>query len=64
MPCGSSTTGGGAYQDLWAAARSFHTGGVQIGLADGSVRFISNNIDLMIWHALGSRGGGEPISGF
>ena len=35
-------------QDDWAdqaTARSKHVGGVNIGLADGSARFISNNID-------------------
>lgn len=64
MPCGSSTTGGGAYQNLWAAARSYHTGGVQAALADGSVRFISDNIDLGTWNSLGSRAGGEVVGDF
>ncbi|MEP3479793.1 MAG: DUF1559 domain-containing protein [Fuerstiella sp.] len=38
-------TGGGHYgPGLWTAT-SEHTGGVQVTLADGSVRFISENID-------------------
>lgn len=41
------------------AARSAHTGGVQICLADGSTRFVSDNIDLNLWRALGTRAGGE-----
>lgn len=64
MPCGGSTTGGGSYQNLWAAARSYHVGGVQGSLADGSTRFFSDNIDLGVWNALGTRGGGEVLGEF
>jgi prepilin-type N-terminal cleavage/methylation domain-containing protein/prepilin-type processing-associated H-X9-DG protein len=39
-----------------------HPGGVNIGFADGSVRFIKNNIAYQVWWALGSRNGGESIS--
>jgi prepilin-type N-terminal cleavage/methylation domain-containing protein len=42
-----------------AAARSYHTGGVQVGSADGSVRFTSDGVDLVVWRAAGTRGGGE-----
>jgi prepilin-type N-terminal cleavage/methylation domain-containing protein len=45
------------------AARSYHTNGVNISLSDGSVRFISNSIDFPTWQALGTRSGGEVISG-
>lgn len=37
------------------AARSAHAGGAHLGLADGSVRFISQNISLTTYQALGSR---------
>ncbi|GIX04747.1 MAG: prepilin-type N-terminal cleavage/methylation domain-containing protein [Planctomycetaceae bacterium] len=46
------------------AARSEHTGGVHTLLCDGSVRFVSENIDLRLWRALGTRAGGEPLSEF
>ncbi len=46
------------------AASSFHTGGVQVALCDGSVRFVSENIDLGTWRAVGSRDGGEIIGEF
>lgn len=41
------------------AYRSEHTGGVNFALADGSVRFFSENIDNTIYEALGTRAGGE-----
>jgi hypothetical protein len=37
---------------------------VQGCLADGSVRFFSNNINLLTWQNLGSRGGGESLGDF
>ncbi len=40
-------------------ANSQHIGGVQLLLCDGSVRFISENLDLNIWRNLGSIDGGE-----
>ena len=43
------------------AARSEHTGGVNAALCDGSVRFISDSIDLGVWRGLGTRSGGEVI---
>lgn len=43
------------------AARSYHTGGAQIVLGDGSVRFASDSIDENIWRAVGSKGDGEVI---
>ncbi|GIX04371.1 MAG: prepilin-type N-terminal cleavage/methylation domain-containing protein [Planctomycetaceae bacterium] len=41
---------------------SRHIGGVHLLLCDGSIRFISENIDLPLWRALGSRNGGETVS--
>lgn len=43
-------------------ARSRHPGGVNHALADASVRFISETIDLTTYHGLGSRDGGEAVS--
>jgi prepilin-type N-terminal cleavage/methylation domain-containing protein len=58
MPCVQS---GSPYRNMFAAARSYHVGGVNSALADGSVRFVSNNISLTLWQAMGSRGGGEIV---
>jgi prepilin-type N-terminal cleavage/methylation domain-containing protein/prepilin-type processing-associated H-X9-DG protein len=41
------------------AARSYHTGGVNVCFADGSVHFISNNIAFPTWQALGTRSAGD-----
>jgi prepilin-type N-terminal cleavage/methylation domain-containing protein len=46
------------------SARSAHEGGVQVGLCDGSVRFISENIDGTIWRGLSTRRGGEVLGSF
>jgi prepilin-type N-terminal cleavage/methylation domain-containing protein/prepilin-type processing-associated H-X9-DG protein len=40
-------------------ASSAHPNGVNILLCDGSARFVSNDIDLAIWRALGTRNGGD-----
>lgn len=41
---------------------SRHVGGANFGLADGSVRFISQNIDATIYSNLGSRNDGLPVA--
>jgi prepilin-type N-terminal cleavage/methylation domain-containing protein/prepilin-type processing-associated H-X9-DG protein len=43
-------------------ARSYHPGGVNVLFMDGSVHFVTNDVDLATWHALGSRAGGEAVS--
>jgi len=42
-------------------ARSEHVGGVHVLLSDGSVRFMSENMDLGTWRAIGTRSGAEVI---
>src|SRR5262245_18106689 len=43
---------------------SFHTGGVNVLLGDGSVRFIRDGINLAVWRALGTRDKGEVVGDF
>ena len=61
--CGATNQGNQPRQNLpcvpdgnsnnnFASARSRHTGGVQVGSGDGSVRFASNGIDLITWRNL------------
>ena len=45
-----------------ATARSYHPGGVNVLLSDGSVRFIKSTVNLGVWRALGTRAGGEIVS--
>ena len=44
------------------AARSFHSGGVNVLLADGSVRFVADAVQFSVWRALGTRSGAEVVS--
>jgi prepilin-type N-terminal cleavage/methylation domain-containing protein/prepilin-type processing-associated H-X9-DG protein len=44
------------------AARSYHSGGVNATMCDGSVRFFKNTININTWRALSSSLGGEVIS--
>lgn len=44
------------------AASSQHSGGVNVAMMDGSVRFVANSIDKTVWRALGTRAGGESFS--
>jgi prepilin-type N-terminal cleavage/methylation domain-containing protein len=41
---------------------SFHPGGVNVAIGDGSVRFVKDSITLNAWRSLSTRNGGEIIS--
>jgi prepilin-type N-terminal cleavage/methylation domain-containing protein/prepilin-type processing-associated H-X9-DG protein len=45
-----------------APPTSNHPGGVNVGMADGSVKFIKDTVNMQTWWGLGSRNGGETIS--
>jgi prepilin-type N-terminal cleavage/methylation domain-containing protein/prepilin-type processing-associated H-X9-DG protein len=48
--------------DSFIGPSSFHAGGVNVLLLDGSVRFIKSGVALTTWNALGTRAGGEVLS--
>jgi prepilin-type N-terminal cleavage/methylation domain-containing protein len=48
----------------WPGADSFHEGGLHVGLADGSVRFVSENIDWYLWHRLNTAHNEEIVGEF
>jgi prepilin-type N-terminal cleavage/methylation domain-containing protein/prepilin-type processing-associated H-X9-DG protein len=43
----------------WRAARSNHPGGVNVLLADGSLRFVGDAVDATVWKDLATIAGGE-----
>src|SRR5262249_26807194 len=43
------------------SGRSYHPGGVNLLLADGSVRFVADAVSLTTWRALATRAGGEVV---
>jgi prepilin-type N-terminal cleavage/methylation domain-containing protein/prepilin-type processing-associated H-X9-DG protein len=43
---------------------SNHTNGVNMALCDGSVRFVTNGVDLGTWRALGTRASGEVVGDY
>ncbi|HYO23515.1 MAG TPA: DUF1559 domain-containing protein [Lacipirellulaceae bacterium] len=40
-------------------ARSYHPGGVNVAMLDGSVRVVSDDVELAVWRAAGTRAGDE-----
>jgi prepilin-type N-terminal cleavage/methylation domain-containing protein/prepilin-type processing-associated H-X9-DG protein len=59
--CGGCGTYASDHSDI-SNAGSYHSGGCNVLLGDGSVRFIKGSISMPIWWALGSRAGNETIS--
>jgi prepilin-type N-terminal cleavage/methylation domain-containing protein/prepilin-type processing-associated H-X9-DG protein len=58
LPCIDCQPSTGYYQ----YARSMHPGGVNVGMADGSVTFVSDVIALNIWQAISTENGGESLA--
>ena len=57
--CGDDST----YNTAHIAARSYHTGGVNVCFADGSVHFVADSINFITWRAMGTRSGGDLVDG-
>jgi len=65
QPCVS--LGGNAWwtpsgQGAYVGARSRHPGGVNAAMGDGSVRFVSSSIDVLIWRGVATRAKRETVS--
>jgi prepilin-type N-terminal cleavage/methylation domain-containing protein len=57
-PCSGTPT---ATAPSMFGARSRHTGGVQVAMADASVHFISDSVDINVWRAMGTSKGSESF---
>lgn len=57
LPCAVST----GTDPTMFAARSRHSGGVQVSLCDGSVRFVRDSVTIAAWRAASTSRGGETI---
>jgi prepilin-type N-terminal cleavage/methylation domain-containing protein/prepilin-type processing-associated H-X9-DG protein len=57
-----AVTAGFGNVDSFIGASSFHPGGVNVLLLDGSVRFFKSSVSLTSWNALGTRAFGEIVS--
>jgi prepilin-type N-terminal cleavage/methylation domain-containing protein/prepilin-type processing-associated H-X9-DG protein len=56
--CGYTSSGG---LSNYSNAGSYHAGGVNVGMADGSVKFIKDSISRNTWWSLGTKSNGEVI---
>jgi len=58
-PCENGNAGG--LSGRWNFARSYHPGGANAVLLDGSVRFVSETLDRITWQNAGNRSDGEVL---
>jgi hypothetical protein len=58
LPCVAGASG---QKTDTAACRSRHPSGVQVALCDGSVRFMTESVDINLWQGMGSIAGGEVL---
>lgn len=56
VPCRSCVS-----SNMETHVRSYHPGGAHIGLADGSVRFIPDTVDVLVFQAIGTKKGKEVV---
>ena len=58
-PCENGSAG--SLPGRWNFARSYHPGGVNAALCDGSVRFVSETVDRLTWQNAGNRQDGNVL---
>ena len=63
LPPGNRACANGlTWNGVAMSATSFHTAGVNLLMADGSVHFVKNAVDPKLWQALATIRGGEVVS--
>jgi prepilin-type N-terminal cleavage/methylation domain-containing protein/prepilin-type processing-associated H-X9-DG protein len=55
------TCGDSSFRRSHIAASSYHTGGVNVCMGDGSVHFVRDSVNFAIWQNVGTRSGGEAV---
>jgi prepilin-type processing-associated H-X9-DG protein len=60
--CLFSTGSSSSTDNSMIGASSFHSGGVNVGFMDGSVRFVKNSVSPQTWWAIATKAGGEVVS--
>ncbi len=60
--CGPAGSGKDFAEAGIAPPSSFHSGGANCGFMDGTVRFITDAVDVRIFHSLGTASGGEQMT--
>jgi prepilin-type N-terminal cleavage/methylation domain-containing protein/prepilin-type processing-associated H-X9-DG protein len=58
------TCGDASFRRTHIAASSYHTGGVNVCMGDGSVRFVRDSVNFAVWQAAGTIGNGEVNTNF
>jgi prepilin-type processing-associated H-X9-DG protein len=58
------TTYSGGWPALMPVARSYHLGGVNVTLGDGSVKFVQDGISSGLWTALATMDGGDLVGDY
>jgi prepilin-type N-terminal cleavage/methylation domain-containing protein/prepilin-type processing-associated H-X9-DG protein len=53
------TCGDASFRRAHIPPSSYHSGGANVALSDGSVRFVRDSVDFVTWQAYGTRAGGE-----
>jgi prepilin-type N-terminal cleavage/methylation domain-containing protein/prepilin-type processing-associated H-X9-DG protein len=53
------TCGDASFRRAHIAASSYHTGGANVCMTDGSVRFVNEAVSFPVWQAIGTRANGE-----
>ena len=60
--CRQDCGGCGPDDSAFSNAQSYHAGGVNVLMCDGSVKFIKDSINMRTWMTLGTKANGEVIS--
>jgi prepilin-type N-terminal cleavage/methylation domain-containing protein/prepilin-type processing-associated H-X9-DG protein len=59
--CRVGCGGCGPDDGIFSNAQSYHSGGVNVLMCDGSVKFIKDSINMQSWMALGTKANGEVV---